>query len=531
MIPWDQNCSSMKRFHLCVSIVSCILFLPSSPARAGTCEDLAKLQFPDTTIDKAEVVTHNSFTTVKHRPIGELPEFCRVVATLRPSADSDIHVEMWLPQSAWNGRLLGTGSGGFGGFIYYEELASGLKQGYAVVNTDMGLSVPAGKDQAIFTNRPERWTDWGFRSTHVMTLLAKRLVNAYYGQEASHSYFLGCSTGGGQALAEAQRFPEDYDGLVGGDPPNDRTGVHLSILWNFIATHRNPGAYIPPAKALMLQKAVVAACDGEDGVKDGIIGDPRRCHFDPAALRCKGSDSDSCLTVEQEETAELLYSDPKSPKTHQAIYPGATLGSEGDWDQSFGPPGSDVQPPFAPIFEWIFGTQWDWRSFDFDRQASTFVRTLGPDVNSVDPNLDKFRRLGHRLLIYHGWADALVTPGGSVGYWDAVSAHIRSEGHESYRSTGTPDDFYRLFMVPGMYHCGSGPGADSFDPLSAMVDWVEHGVAPDQIIATKYGPSGEAVFQRPLCPYPRFAKYLGSGNINDAASFACVAPTTEQKNP
>src|SRR5579885_3050683 len=514
----DLLLDGMKRLLWCICVGLMVLSWLPSKARAGTCEDLAKLRISNTYIHKADVVTHNAFRQVlNHEPIGELPVFCRVVATLRPSADSNIGVELWLPQRGWNGRLLGTGSGGFGGFIFYEELAAGLRKGYAVVNADMGLSVPPEKDQAVFANRPYRWVDWAYRSTHVMTIFAKRIISVYYGRGASHSYFLGCSTGGGQALAEAQRYPEDYDGLIGGAPPNNRTGVHLSILWNFISTHRSAGAYIPPAKALLLEKAVVAKCDGLDGVRDGIIADPRRCHFNPATLQCTGSDATSCLTAEQVKTAQLLYSGPKNPRTGQPLYPGVTLGSEGDWIISFGRP-NDVQPPFAPIFEWVFGTQWSWRTFDFDKQATEFVRELGTRVNSIDPNLDRLADLGHKLLIYHGWGDALVMPGASVDYWNAVAA----------RTHQTPDSYYRLFMVPGMYHCSDGPGADNFDPLSAMVDWVEHEVAPDQIIATKYAQSGAVRFQRLLCPYPQIATYRGHGDINQAASYRCVQPKAQK---
>ena len=525
MLHGGLNCERARQVRWCAYLMLVILLSLSSKAHAGTCEDLAKLQFPNTSIDKSEVVTHNSFLLVlNHQPVGELPVFCRVLATLRPSADSNIGVEMWLPQSGWNGRLLGTGSGGFGGFIYYEELASGLRQGYAVVNTDMGLTTPPGKDQTIFANRPEPWVDWGYRATHVMTLLAKRLVNAYYGRDAEHSYFQGCSTGGGQALAEAQRYPEDYDGLVGGAPPNNRTGVHLSILWNFIATHRSPEAYIPQAKALMIEKAAVAACGAQDGMKDGVIADPQKCHFDVATLQCREGDNDSCLTAEQVKTAQLLYAGPHNPKTGKSLYGGVTPGSEEDWGASFGPSGADAQPPFAPIFEWVLGAKWNWHTFDFDKQATEFVRTLGPSVNSLDPSLDRLQKSGHKLLMYHGWEDPLVIPQGSIDYWDAVSDHVRKENQRSHNSAEKLDSYYRLFMMPGVYHCGRGPGADGFDPLSAMVDWVEHGHAPDQIIATKYGKQGQPSFERPLCPYPQIAQYRGSGDANKAASFACISP-------
>jgi len=247
MVP--INAINPKRLRIPLLLTAgCLLFLQPRAAYAEACETIAALKFPGTTIEKAEIVSHGTFQTVNHQPITDLPIFCRVVAVLKPRPDSEIRVEMWLPQAGWNGRLEGTGNGGFAGFIYYDKLAEGLRQGYAVANTDMGLSVPAASDAGVFANRSERWVDWGYRSTHEMTVLAKQLIQAYYGRPAQKAYFLGCSTGGEQALSEAQHFPGDYDGLAGGAPPNNRTGVHLSILWNFVVMHRTPEAYIPPAK-------------------------------------------------------------------------------------------------------------------------------------------------------------------------------------------------------------------------------------------------------------------------------------------
>jgi feruloyl esterase len=529
---WEREMSktvlvSSKRFRILLLLTAgCLLFAQPKTTRGDACENIAALKFANTTIEKAEIVSLGTFKTVNREPIIDLPIFCRIVAVLKSRPDSDIRVEMWLPQSGWNGRLEGTGSGGFAGFIYYDELAAGLRQGYAAVNTDMGLSVPDRSDAGIFANRPERWADWGYQSTHEMTLFAKRVVNAYYGRPAQRAYFLGCSTGGQQALSEAQHFPGDYDGLVGGAPPNNRTGVHLSILWSFVAMHRTPEAYIPPAKIAAISDAVLAACDGLDGVKDGVIADPRKCEFDPVSLQCQDADNDRCLTAPQVETARLLYSGPKNPRTGQQLHPGVTLGSEFEWARDFGaPPKPDEQPPFAPIFEWVFGPQWDWHSFDFDRQAANYEKTLAPSVNAVNPNLDEFEKLGHKLLVYHGWEDPLVVPGASIEYWQAVEA--RYGGMRTGASSTKINDFFRLVMVPGMGHCSGGPGADNFDPLSVMVDWVEHGSAPDRIIATKLPnkPSGDSAgFQRPLCSYPKVQTYIGTGNINDAASYTCTAP-------
>jgi feruloyl esterase len=489
------------------------VILLSAPAWADNCELIAKLPFPDTTVTRSETVPGGVFAPPTGPSIPGLPAFCRVAATLKPTSDSDIRIEVWLPQSGWNGRLEGTGNGGFAGKISYGSLANGVKLGYAVTNTDMGLSTPSGSDAGIFTNRPERWADWGWRATHEMTVVAKQIVKAYYTREADRAYFWGCSTGGEQALMEAERFPDDYDGIVGGAAAQNRTGVHVSILWNFVATREEPGAYIPKTKLPALTSAVIAACDNLDGVKDGLIADPRKCSFDPAALLCKGADNDICLTRPQVDTVKRLYAGPSNPRTGERLYPGLPRGSEFGWAALGAPPGPQARPPYEPIFQWAFGRNWDWRTFDFDHANAIYDEKLAGTVNATSPDLDRFRARGHKLVVFHGWADWLVAPGESLNYYSAVASRYPKQ----------VNDFYRLFMVPGMAHCSGGPGPDQFDTLSAVVKWVEQGAAPDQIIATKQ----TSHLQRPLCPYPEVARYKGTGNPNEAANFACMVPTPQ----
>ena len=371
----------------------------------------------------------------------------------------------------------------------------------------MGMATPPGETASIFINRPERWIDWGYRATHEMTLVAKQVVRAYYARDAGHTYFVGCSTGGEQALMESQRYPDDYDGIVGGAPAHNRTGVHVSILWNFAVNERTPASYLPLAARTMLAQAVMNACDALDGVKDGVIADPGKCHFDPASLQCKAANQENCLTAAQVETVNQLYAGPVNPRTGQSLYPGLPRGSEFAWDGLDHTPGPTAIPPFAPIFQWVFGLNWDWRQFDFDSQNTVFAQKLAGMVNATNPDIDTFRAHGHKLLMYHGWSDWLVPPGESINYYNAVSA----------RSKEPIDQSLRLFMVPGMSHCSGGPGETHFDALGSMVEWVEHGVAPDRIIAT-----GTENVQRPLCPYPQTARYQGSGSTNDASSFACT---------
>jgi feruloyl esterase len=350
-----------------------------------------------------------------------------------------------------------------------------------------------------------------------MTLVAKQLVRAYYGRDAGHTYFVGCSTGGEQALMESQRYPDDYDGIVGGAPAHNRTGLHVGILWNFAVNQRTPASYLPEAARTLLGQAVMNACDALDGVKDGVIADPEKCHFDPAVLECKAANQENCLTPAQVQTASQLYAGPVNPRTGQSLYPGLPRGSEFAWDGLDHAPGPNAIAPFAPIFQWVFGLTWDWRQFDFDRQNTIFTQKLAGMLNATNPDIDTFRAHGHKLLMYHGWSDWLVLPGESINYYNAVSA----------RSKESVDQSLRLFMVPGMSHCSGGPGETHFDALGSMVEWVEHGVAPDRIVAGKLPPGetgGVENVQRPLCPYPQTARYRGSGSTNDASSFACTVP-------
>jgi len=487
----------------------------------ATCEDLAALQLPHTTITKAEVVTSGKFAPPVGKLLRGLPAFCRVAATLKPSPDSDIRVEIWMPQSGWNERFEGTGNGGFAGVINYNTLAEGLRGGYAVANTDMGMATPPGATASIFVNRPERWTDWGYRATHEMTLVAKQIVRAYYERDAKYSYFTGCSTGGEQALMESQRYPDDYDGIVGGAAANNRTGVHVSILWNFAADQKTPASYLHAAALFALSQAVVNACDALDGVKDGVISDPTKCQFDPAVLQCKGTSQQGCLTADQVQTAKEIYAGPKNPRTGESLYPGLPRGSEFGWDGLDRIPGPATIPPYAPIFQWVFGPDWDWRQFDFDHQDTLFTQKLAGMVNATSPDIDTFRARGHKLLIYHGWADWLVAPGESINYYNAVVTRAKAEP----AAGPAIDQSVRLFMVPGMAHCSGGPGAIHFDALGPVVDWVEHGVAPDKIIASTLPPNEINSVpnpKRPLCPYPATAQYQGTGDTNDPSNFVCT---------
>jgi feruloyl esterase len=455
-------------------------------AAAAPCSSLLHTAIAHTEILTAEEIDTGRFIppTAKDNGFADLPHFCRVVAAVHPAADSDIRVEVWLPVSTWNGRALATGNGGFAGSISYGALANGLKSGNAVANTDMGMAVPPGADASIFIGRPERWRDWGYRATHEMSIVEAALIQAYYGHKAEHSYFSGCSTGGEQALMEAQRFPDDYDGIIAGAPANNRTGVHISILWNYMATQREEAAYIPQDKLALLHEAALKACQAQQG----LIADPFHCQFDPSVLLCKANQSSGCLSAAQVETAEKIYAGPVDPISGKRLYPGVPKGSELDWGR-FGPePGQKSMPPYSPIFQWVFGAKWDWHTFDLNRDPQQMENQLAKDVNATNGNLTRFRSHGGKLIAYHGLADWLVVPGEALNYRASLLKATK----------GNADEFYRLYLIPGMAHCGGGTGPGNFSALTPLQDWVEKGIAPHEILAT-------GAVELPICPYPQIA--------------------------
>lgn len=570
------------------------------PAAAATasCEQFAGASLPGNgAVTAAVSFPAGSFTspgTTTTYP--NLPAFCRVSATLRPTPDSNINVEVWLPQgTAWNGRFVGTGNGGYAGAINYAELAGALQLGFAVANTDMGTAPSTALDGKPIIGHPERWIDWGYRSTHLMTVAAKRVVQAFYGSVAAYSYFAGCSTGGGQGLHEAQQFPDDYDGILAGAPAENRTHLHTEIIWPYVVSHRTPDSLIPPDKTQLITNAVLAACATQSGglPSDRYLTEPRACGWDPEQLLCQegANDTSQCLTPAQVDTAQMLYDGPRDPRTGHLIYPGVPRGSESgstfDWAflQGLSPALPATEPLFDALFYWAFGPNWDWRSFDFDRNVFQLDDVLARILNANNPDLTRFRAHGGKLLGFHGWADALVPPQDFINYYLRVGAwlsildrdpalpeasNFASSVAENFRVNsvteselgvrawgGTVTDssvdnrpvqeFFRLFMVPGMGHCGGGPGPNQFynatlspapadaqhNALLALQRWVEQGVAPKQIIATKYvndTPTQGVAQTRPLCVFPQVARYGGQGDENDAASFDCVMDG-DQANP
>ncbi len=379
-----------------------------------------------------------------------------------------------------------------------------------------------------------------------MTESAKRIIRNYSGMLPRHSYFAGCSTGGHQALSEVQRFPADYDGVLAGDPGNDRVHLNVGFLWAFAATHDENGKTIlPTSKLPLINKAAVAACDALDGIKDGIISEPQACHFDPGVLLCKGAETDQCLMAAQVEAVKKVYAGPRNPRTGEQIIAGYSPGSEsalgdeyeGGWKTYI----TDRNEPMRLEFwkYWVFhDAAWDWRTFDYDRDVTRADTELAA-VNASNPDLGAFKARGGKILMYSGWADPVGPAMDAVNYYQRVEEVIG--GREKTES------FFRLFMVPGMAHCRGGPGPNSFgglstiaspenkidpehDVLSALVKWVEKGSTPNYIIATHFT-NNTIDRTRPLCPYPKIARWNGSGSSDDANNFTCVDAANPSANP
>lgn len=496
-----------------------------APTVQRSCAELVGTAPSGTVFDKVEAVQGGSFAPAAGEAITGLPDFCRVAATVRPTTDSNIRVEVWMPLNNWNGKYLGTGNGGLAGAIQYAALAAGLKRGFAVANTDMGTSPSVD----VMVGVPDKWIDFGYRSTHLMTVLAKQLVDGYYGKAPSYSYFHGCSTGGGQGLHEAQRYPNDYNGIVAGAPGNYRTGVHTDILWNFRATRSTQ--FLSSAKLTLLKNASVAACDEADGVKDGIISRPDSCHFDPGVLQCSGAQTDSCLTAAQVAGARQIYGGIRNAATGAQYHDGLPPGSElGGWNFGVAPlTASDV--PFAQIFQTVFGKGWTSEQFDWAGDLATMDSALGPMVNATSPDLRSFQSAGGKIVLFQGMADGVQPYTMTQKYWDNVDRAM----------PGEVGKFARLFNAPGMGHCGGGDGPNVFgndlnnpyagnpakDLLSAVEAWVEKGTAPGEILATKFAnnTTTQAVqIVRPACAYPQVLKYRGAGDPNAASSFTCSVP-------
>jgi len=527
------------------------LFVPSAltsataaDAPARSCASLTQLNLPNATITSAAPVAAAAFLPPGLKPDEKVPPvftsapaFCRVAVTLTPTSDSDIKVEVWMPASGWNGKFRGIGNGGFAGYISYGGLAAAVSQGYAAASTDTGHSTQ-GAEWAL--GHPEKIVDYGYRGVHEMTVNAKTIVKAFYGVAAKPAYFASCSNGGRQALMEAQRFPDDYDGIIAGAPANSWVPMVSKGLKELKALD-GPG-YIPASKVPAIDQAVLAACDAQDGLKDGVINDPRQCHLDPSVLLCKDKESDTCLTSPQIDSLKSIYADARD-LAGGPDFPGLLPGAEdgrGGWAVWI--TGSEEGKSLGTFFvtgyfaDMVYGKKdWDFRNADVAAAEKLAQEKTGDSMNALNPDLKPFLTHGGKLILYHGWNDPAISALNTVRYYKSAVAAVGAKAAEQS---------IRLYMVPGMQHCAGGPGATIFgqideepranaehDIFTSLVEWVEGGKAPGTIVAAKYsGPEAKTPeMTRPICPYPQAAEYKGTGDPKRAESFACAAGAPTSK--
>ena len=484
-----------------------------------SCDSLTALTLPDTTVTEAELVAAGQFVPplaavpppsaeAVARTYGGLPPFCRVAARLTSSDDSSIEVEVWLPAANWNGKYQAVGNGAFTGSIRHASMAAALARGYATSSTDTGH---VGNTASFGLGHPEKVIDFGWRSIHEMAVTAKAVIAGYYHEALRYSYWNGCSAGGRQAMKLAQRFPEDFDGIVAGAPGQDWTGRAAAALRVATFLEANDGSRLSEKDRALVHTAALDACDQLDGVADGVIDRPQSCDFDPVVLRCVGAKDASCLTDLQIETVRMLYSSPANPKTGREIT-GLVPGSELNWTDL----GWTASARHTGLEQYRYlvyqDPEWTIDQFDFATDILKAEETDRDTLNALDPNIQPFFDRGGKLIAYHGWSDAQISPLNATQYHQRVV--------DAVGSVNEVNDSYRLFMAPGMGHCGGGEGPSNFDKMAPIETWVERGEAPDRIIASRVK-DGVVDRTRPLCPYPKTAVYTGHGSTDDAASFVC----------
>ncbi|MGH8226724.1 MAG: tannase/feruloyl esterase family alpha/beta hydrolase [Steroidobacteraceae bacterium] len=504
----------------CITAAIFLLALAPLPALAAgnahaSCASLLHLQLANTRVLAADTVAGPQFTPPgARRPLEGLPAFCRVSAVIAPK----IHFEVWLPLAGWNGKFEGTGNGGYAGVIVYRELADGIRRHYATADTDMGHKSTAPDPGRWALGHPELIVDQGYLAQHLTAERSKAIVRAFYGRPPQRSYFVGCSSGGWQGLTEAERYPREYDGIVAGAPAMQVIHLHAGTIWTYLAARQ-----LSPAKLHLIARAVLAECDASDGVKDGLVSEPLRCHFSPAQLACKaGEDPAQCLTPTEVTALERIYSGLHYANG-EAIYPGWPRGVEAALVLTRQP---FVAALAASTFkDMVFDDpNWDFHRIDYDRAVRLGDEKLGAVLNNSSPDLAAFRKAGGKLILWHGWADPFISPLHTIEYYEKVAAFLAAGRHESLDAQiAGIQGFARLFLLPGVHHCGGGPGPDQFDALTALERWVEQGVPPQRIVASHLT-HGAVDRTRPLCAFPRVAKYSGHGSTDDAKSFECRMP-------
>jgi len=501
--------------------VAAAFLLGTSPAAAKDCSQLAAAVLPTGKVTAAELTPAGAFKPPpgSFPPPGippfdytSLPAFCRIKATLTPTADSDIKVEVWMPANGWNGKFVGIGNGVWAGSISYFELGGALARGYAAGATDTGHA-GNGLTGDFAVGHPEKLVDFGHRSIHEMTVAAKQLVTGFYGAKPRFSLWNSCSTGGRQGLMEAYRYPEDYDAISAMAPANPMTMLMTQTMWTGYQALRAPGANLSRSKLTALHQAWLAHCDASDGLEDKLVGRPDACSFDPGTLQCKGGDAPDCLTADQVQTMRAIYEGVRDRRTGKLVFAGFSPGSEVQLAFLIGGP-----EPFPVATSYmralVFAdSKWNFRSFDYGADLDR-AREYGQAILDVPADgLDKFFARGGRLLLSHGWNDGLIPATNTVRFYRALAQHSTSASARNQ---------VRLFMVPGMDHCAGGEGPSSIDTIGVIDRWVTEGKAPERIVAKR--PAGQPPLSRPLCPYPAFARYRGTGSQDDAENFECAMP-------
>ncbi|MBC5765849.1 tannase/feruloyl esterase family alpha/beta hydrolase [Ramlibacter albus] len=549
----------MKRAALLCPFVLAACASPATETPAA-CEALARVVTEAGTVTSATLVR----PPTKIGNVDVAAKFCRVQGVARPSSDSEIRFEVWLPETAqaWSGRFKLNGTGGYNGAVPYARLAQDIEDGWVTAGSNMGHD---GNESAAWTlNHPEKVKDWGLRSHYYVATAAKALANSYYGQPVRYAYFEGCSNGGRQGMMLAQRYPQLFDGIATGAPSHFYPEILMWLAWSGKLQTPVAGrpAVLPPAKQQLLDRASHAACDAQDGLADGQITNPRTCRFTPDALRCTGADGPGCLTDAQLAVAQGMYA---GMRTSRGVlrYAGVQPGSEALWDPAFaddhryGPfIGHYVYSKTSPPYNWRRDLAWD-EEFDHIKAFLT------PVTAAPSPDLGAFKARGGKMIQFHGWSDPIVPPTGSIAYYNALIQFERLKSRtqrqvdeavdnltpqqvtaDSLALGGSIAGYHRLFLLPEVGHCGGGTGPGAVgggfpEPakaqrtaqnhaVGALMRWVEQGVAPEAIVATKYNDAGTITRQRPICAYPKVAVYNGSGDVDSAASFSCAMQTPQQ---
>jgi len=504
---------------IAITAIGFILFA-APMVEAATCESVASLALPDGTITSATLVAPGEFTPpmgggMMGGPGGQtvfkaVPEFCRVTATLTPTSDSDIKIEVWMPAENWNGKLVGIGNGVWAGSISYSALAEPLARGYATVATDTG-HVGSGMDAKFAIDHREKLVDFGHRAIHEMTVKAKAMIAAFYGKSEQRSLWLSCSTGGRQGLMEAYRYPGDYDGISSMAPANPMVGLMIGSLWSGYATAKDSARMLSRDNIMAANRAYIDQCDAKDGLKDGIVSDPQGCSFDSGIVQCKEEGTGNCLTALQVAALRDIYNGAKNPRTGELIFAGFPPGSE---QQFMALIGGEPFPVATSYFRDIVfeDSEWDFKSYDYDEDLEATYKAASDILDVPSDGLDRFFDGGGKLLLSHGWADGLIPAPNTVAFYESMTATM---------DPGKAADSAQLFLLPGAGHCGGGDAPSVTDMLSVIDQWVETGKAPDRIIASQSG--NQKPMTRPICPYPQTAQYKGSGSTDDAANFVCAS--------